>query len=292
MSIFKGSGVALITPFDEDGKINFDRLEKLIEFQLENKTDALIICGTTGEATTMTNNEKIETVRFAVEKADGRVPVIAGAGGNNTRDVVEISKAMEKAGADALLSVTPYYNKATEDGLVQHFHAQADAVNIPIIVYNVPGRTGLNITPKVMVRIFEHKNIVAIKEASGNIPQAMEMKRLMPDLDIYSGNDDIIIPLMSIGGAGVISVLANIMPEETHNMCYDYFNGNYKEAGEKQVEYKRLIDALFKEVNPTPVKAALNLMGLDEGNLRLPLTKANEATVEELKNSLYELELI
>ena len=281
MSIFKGSGVALITPFDEDGKINFDRLEKLIEFQLENKTDALIICGTTGEATTMTNNEKIETVRFAVEKADGRVPVIAGAGGNNTRDVVEISKAMEKAGADALLSVTPYYNKATEDGLVQHFHAQADAVNIPIIVYNVPGRTGLNITPKVMVRIFEHKNIVAIKEASGNIPQAMEMKRLMPDLDIYSGNDDIIIPLMSIGGAGVISVLANIMPEETHNMCYDYFNGNYKEAGEKQVEYKRLIDALFKEVNPTPVKAALNLMGLDEGNLRLPLTKANEATVEE-----------
>ena len=292
MTLFKGSGVALVTPFDEEGNIDFNVLEDLINFQIKNGTDALIICGTTGEARTMTKDEQISVVKFAVEKTNKRIPVIAGAGGNNTKEVVEFSKIMEDAGADGLLSVTPYYNKASYDGLIKHYHSQGDAVNIPIIVYNVPGRTGLNISPNQMKEISEHENIVGIKEASGDIVQAMEIRRLCPNLDIYSGNDDIVVPLMSIGGKGVISVLANIMPKETSEMCHLYLDGNEKEPGKKQVKYLKLIKALFKEVNPVPVKAALEIMGYNSTNLRLPLTKANKNTFDELKEILKELEVI
>lgn len=292
MTLFKGSGVALVTPFDKEGNIDFNVLEDLINFQIKNGTDALIICGTTGEARTMTKDEQISVVKFAVEKTNKRIPVIAGAGGNNTKEVVEFSKIMEDAGADGLLSVTPYYNKASYDGLIKHYHSQGDAVNIPIIVYNVPGRTGLNISPNQMKEIGEHENIVGIKEASGDIVQAMEIRRLCPNLDIYSGNDDIVVPLMSIGGKGVISVLANIMPKETSEMCHLYLDGNEKEAGKKQVKYLKLIKALFKEVNPVPVKAALEIMGYNSTNLRLPLTKANKNTFDELKEILKELEVI
>ena len=292
MTLFKGSGVALVTPFDKEGNIDFNVLEDLINFQIKNGTDALIICGTTGEARTMTKDEQISVVKFAVEKTNKRIPVIAGAGGNNTKEVVEFSKIMEDAGADGLLSVTPYYNKASYDGLIKHYHSQGDAVNIPIIVYNVPGRTGLNISPNQMKEIGEHENIVGIKEASGDIVQAMEIRRLCPNLDIYSGNDDIVVPLMSIGGKGVISVLANIMPKETSEMCHLYLDGNEKEPGKKQVKYLKLIKALFKEVNPVPVKAALEIMGYNSTNLRLPLTKANKNTFDELKEILKELEVI
>ena len=292
MTLFKGSGVAIVTPFDDNLEIDFDRFEKLIEFQIENGTDALIVCGTTGEAATMTAEEQVSLVSFAVDKTNGWIPIIAGAGGNNTKVAVEMAKKMEEAGADGILSVNPYYNKGTQDGIVEHYHRQADSVSIPIIIYNVPGRTGSNMGPKLVKRIFEHENITGIKEASGNIVQAMEVLNECEDIDMYSGNDDVIIPLMSIGSKGVISVLANVLPRETSEMCHLYLDGEYEKAGLMQRKYLRLINALFAEVNPSPVKACMDLMGLEGGKLRLPLTQSSQKTIDELKLALEELELI
>lgn len=289
MSIFEGSGVAIVTPFKEDKSIDFDKFEDLIEFQIKNKTQALIVGGTTGEAATMTEDEHIKLIEFAVKVANKRVPVIAGSGSNNTQHAIDLSVRAEKVGADALLVVTPYYNKTSDRGLVAHYKEIANSVHIPIIVYNVPGRTGLNIKPFILKKIAENKNIVAIKEASGNVSQAIEIKRLCPDLDIYSGNDDIIVPLMSIGAKGVISVLANVLPKETQEMTRACLDKDYEKAGEMQVAYKRLIDNLFKETNPIPVKACMEIMGLAKGHMRLPLVEALDSTKDDLKASLSEL---
>ena len=287
MSLFRGSAVALVTPFNEDGSVNFEELERLIEFQIENKTDALVICGTTGEASTMTDEEQVETIKFSVEKANGRVPVIAGAGSNDTRHGINLAKMCEDVGADGLLEVTPYYNKTSQRGLYEHYKVIAEAVNIPIILYDVPGRTSMSIAPQTVKELAEIDNIVGLKDASGNLSYAAEVRNLVgEDFDIYSGNDDVVVPLMSIGGAGVISVLANIYPRLVHDMCQNFFDGNIKEAGRIQVNNKKLIDALFVEPNPIPIKAAMNMMGYNFGGLRLPLYEAADSTKELLKGLL------
>ncbi|ENK1244817.1 4-hydroxy-tetrahydrodipicolinate synthase [Clostridium sporogenes] len=286
MSIFKGSGVAIVTPFNETG-VNFDELSNLIEWHIKSKTDAIIVCGTTGEATTMTEVEKKETIKFVVDKVNKRIPVIAGTGSNNTASAIAMSKWAEDIGVDGLLVITPYYNKTTQKGLVKHFKAVSDAVNTPIIIYNVPGRTGLNITPSTLKELCEDKNIVAVKEASGNISQIAEIKALCGDkLDIYSGNDDQIIPILSLGGIGVISVLANIIPEDVHNMCELYFSGKVNEALKIQLDSLALTNALFIETNPIPVKTAMNLMNMKVGELRLPLCEMSENNLEVLKKEL------
>lgn len=293
MSIFKGSGVAVVTPFDENDKVNFKVFEQLIDFQLENKTDALIVAGTTGEASTMTDEEQIELIKFAVEKVNKRIPVIAGAGSNDTRHGINLSILAQKAGADALLQVTPYYNKTSQKGLKEHFLAIADNVDIPIILYNVPGRTGLNLLPKTVLELSGYKNIVAIKDATGNLSETTEVARLTNEcIDIYSGNDDVVVPVLSVGGKGVISVLANILPLETHTMVAEFLNGNVETARKIQIKYKHLIDILFMEPNPIPVKAALELMGYKVGKLRLPLTKASNETVLKLKEEMRNLKII
>ena len=287
MSLFRGSAVALVTPFNEDGSVNFEELERLIEFQIENKTDALVICGTTGEASTMTDEEQVETIKFSVEKANGRVPVIAGAGSNDTRHGINLAKMCEDVGADGLLEVTPYYNKTSQRGLYEHYKVIAEAVNIPIILYDVPGRTSMSIAPQTVKELAEIDNIVGLKDASGNLSYAAEVRQLVgEDFDVYSGNDDVVVPLMSIGGAGVISVLANIYPRLVHDMCQNFFDGNIKEAGRIQVNNKKLIDALFVEPNPIPIKAAMNMMGYNVGGLRLPLYEAADSTKELLKGLL------
>ena len=287
MSLFRGSAVALVTPFNEDGSVNFEELERLIEFQIENKTDALVICGTTGEASTMTDEEQVETIKFSVEKANGRVPVIAGAGSNDTRHGINLAKMCEDVGADGLLEVTPYYNKTSQRGLYEHYKVIAEAVNIPIILYDVPGRTSMSIAPQTVKELAEIDNIVGLKDASGNLSYAAEVRNLVgEDFDVYSGNDDVVVPLMSIGGAGVISVLANIYPRLVHDMCQNFFDGNTKEAGRIQVNNKKLIDALFVEPNPIPIKAAMNIMGYNVGGLRLPLYEAADSTKELLKGLL------
>lgn len=286
MSIFKGSGVAIVTPFNETG-VNFDELSNLIEWHIKSKTDAIIVCGTTGEATTMTEVEKKETIKFVVDKVNKRIPVIAGTGSNNTASAIAMSKWAEDIGVDGLLVITPYYNKTTQKGLVKHFKAVSDAVNTPIIIYNVPGRTGLNITPSTLKELCEDKNIVAVKEASGNISQIAEIKALCGDkLDIYSGNDDQIIPILSLGGIGVISVLANIIPEDVHNMCELYFSGKVNKALKIQLDSLALTNALFIETNPIPVKTAMNLMNMKVGELRLPLCEMSENNLEVLKKEL------
>ncbi len=287
MSIFKGSGVAIVTPFNETG-VNFDELSNLIEWHIKSKTDAIIVCGTTGEATTMTEVEKKETIKFVVDKVNKRIPVIAGTGSNNTASAIAMSKWAEDIGVDGLLVITPYYNKTTQKGLVKHFKAVSDAVNTPIIIYNVPGRTGLNITPpSTLKELCEDKNIVAVKEASGNISQIAEIKALCGDkLDIYSGNDDQIIPILSLGGIGVISVLANIIPEDVHNMCELYFSGKVNEALKIQLDSLALTNALFIETNPIPVKTAMSLMNMKVGDLRLPLCEMSENNLEVLKKEL------
>ncbi|EJP6473259.1 4-hydroxy-tetrahydrodipicolinate synthase [Clostridium botulinum] len=286
MSIFKGSGVAIVTPFNETG-VNFDELSNLIEWHIKSKTDAIIVCGTTGEATTMTEAEKKETIKFVVNKVNKRIPVIAGTGSNNTAAAIAMSKWAEDIGVDGLLVITPYYNKTTQKGLVKHFKAVSDAVNTPIIIYNVPGRTGLNITPSTLKELGEDKNIVAVKEASGNISQIAEIKALCGDkLDIYSGNDDQIIPILSLGGIGVISVLANIIPEDVHNMCELYLTGKVNEALKIQLDSLALTNALFIETNPIPVKTAMNLMNMKVGELRLPLCEMSENNLEVLKKEL------
>ena len=287
MSLFRGSAVALVTPFNEDGSVNFEELERLIEFQIENKTDALVICGTTGEASTMTDEEQVETIKFSVEKTNGRVPIIAGAGSNDTRHGINLAKMCEDVGADGLLEVTPYYNKTSQRGLYEHYKVIAEAVNIPIILYDVPGRTSMSIAPQTVKELAEIDNIVGLKDASGNLSYAAEVRNLVgEDFDVYSGNDDVVVPLMSIGGVGVISVLANIYPRLVHDMCQNFFDGNIKEAGRIQVNNKKLIDALFVEPNPIPIKAAMNMMVYNVGGLRLPLYEAADSTKELLKGLL------
>jgi 4-hydroxy-tetrahydrodipicolinate synthase len=278
----------LVTPFTDDG-VNFESLANLIEFQIREGTDAILVCGTTGEPPTMTRDEKYSVIGFTVEKVAKRVPVIAGTGGYNTATVIEDSKEAERLGADALLIVTPYYNKTTQKGLIQHYAAIADAVHIPIIIYNVPGRTGLNVAPSTLKELSKIDNIVGIKEASGNIAQVTEMARLCGDkIDIYSGDDNIVVPILALGGKGVISVVANIAPRDTHEMVVKFLNGDIEGSRTLQFKLNPLIEALFLEVNPIPVKTALNLMGMNAGKLRMPLTDMSEQNLEILKKRMLE----
>ena len=291
-TIFKGCGTAIATPFTEDG-INFEEFGKLLEEQVEAGVDAIIVCGTTGESATMSEKEKKESIKFAVDKVAKRTKVIAGTGSNNTKSAVEMSKYAEEIGADALLVVTPYYNKTTQKGLVEHYKVIAEAVSLPIIMYSVASRTGVNILPETCLELSKIENIVAIKEASGNISQVAKIAALCSDnLDIYSGNDDQIIPVLSLGGKGVISVLSNIMPKYTHDMTYKYFNGEVEEATKMQLGVIDLIDALFSEVNPIPVKYALNLKGYNFGKPRLPLIELSEKNKEKMKEIMKKHELI
>ena len=290
--IFTGSAVAIITPF-KDNKIDYDSLGKIIDFQIENKTDAIVICGTTGEASTLTDDEHVDEIAYAVEKVGGRVPVIAGTGSNDTAYAVWLSKEAEKVGADALLQITPYYNKATPKGLIKHFLTIADAVSIPNIVYNVPSRTGCNISLPVYKEIAKHPNIVATKEASGNISTIAQIFDEVGDmLDVYSGNDDQIVPILSLGAKGVISVLSNVMPKETHDICQLFFDGKVKESTALQLKLLKLINNLFIEVNPVPVKTAMNLMGWCSEEMRLPLCEMDEKNLLVLKESLKQHNLI
>lgn len=294
MAIFKGAGVALITPFNEDETVNYDMLGELIERQIAGKTDAIIVCGTTGEPATMTEDEKLAVIKYAVEKTAGRIPVIAGTGGNATRVVIDFSKKAEALGVDGLLVVTPFYNKATQNGLYAHYKEVAKSVSLPIIMYNVPSRTGCNIAPETAVRLARDcENIVGIKEASGNISQVAKLaKQAGGILDIYSGNDDQVIPILSLGGIGVISVLSNVAPKAAHDMVMEYLEGDRKKAAALQLDYLDLINVLFCEVNPIPVKGAMNLMGYNVGKLRLPLTEIEDAHRELVKKCLKEVGLI
>lgn len=294
MAIFKGAGVALITPFNEDETVNYDMLGELIERQIAGKTDAIIVCGTTGEPATMTEEEKLAVIKYAVEKTAGRIPVIAGTGGNATSVVIDFSKKAEALGVDGLLVVTPFYNKATQNGLYAHYKEVAKAVSLPIIMYNVPSRTGCNIAPETAVRLARDcENIVGIKEASGNISQVAKLaKQAGGILDIYSGNDDQVIPILSLGGIGVISVLSNVAPKAAHDMVMEYLEGDRKKAAALQLDYLDLINALFCEVNPIPVKGAMNLMGYNVGKLRLPLTEIEDVHRELVKKCLKEAGLI
>ena len=292
MSIFEGSAVALVTPFTQDG-VNYETLKSMLDFQLDNGTDALVICGTTGEPATMTKEEKHSVMKFAIDYVAGRRPVIIGTGGNNTAAVIEESLYAQSIGADALLIVTPYYNKCSQDGLVKHYLAVADAVDLPVIVYNVPGRTGVNVTPASLAKLAEHKNIVAMKEASGNISQIAEMARLTRGkIDLYSGNDDQIVPIMSLGGKGVISVTANIAPKQMHDLCAAYLAGDTKKACDMQLDLNPLNNAMFSDVNPIPVKTALNMMGFEAGPLRLPLSDMSAEGAAALKQVLQNYHLI
>jgi 4-hydroxy-tetrahydrodipicolinate synthase len=277
MNLFTGSGVAIITPFNEDLSINIEQYIELLDFHLGNSTDAIIVTGTTGEATTLNDDEKYFLFETTVKHVNGRIPVIAGTGTNDTAHAIRMSVRAEELGVNALLLVTPYYNKTTQPGLVAHFTAIADAVNIPVILYNVPSRTGVNIEPETVKILSQHPNIAGIKEASGNISQIVKTASLIPeDFYLYSGNDDQIVPILSVGGHGVISVLANIMPQETHDMVMHYLEGNVKKSMKLQLETKALNDAIFYEVNPIPIKMALNFMGMNDGPLRLPLIYLSE----------------
>jgi len=287
MSLFTGAGVALVTPMHPDGSVNFPKLKELIEFQIANETDAIIICGTTGEASTLTDEEQVECVRFAVETVNNRIPVIAGAGSNDTRHGIELAQACEKAGANGILLVTPYYNKATQKGLIMHYTAIANALTVPVILYNVPGRTGVNIAPKTCYALSKVKNIIAVKEASGDFSQIAEIAALCgPDFDIYSGNDDQIVPLLALGGVGVISVLSNIAPKNTHDMVTKFHAGDIAGAAKLQLDAIELIGGLFCEVNPIPVKTALNLMGYEVGACKMPLCEMEDNNLETLKTAM------
>ena len=287
--LFKGCGTAISTPFDENG-VNVKEFERLIEDQIHNKVNAIIVCGTTGESSTMAKEEKRLAIECAVKTSNGRVPIIAGTGGNNTKQVIENSKLAESLGVDGLLIVTPYYNKCTQTGLIEHYKAIAKSVSLPIILYSVQSRTGVNIEPKTCLELSKIDNIVAIKEASGNLSQVAEIAHLCGEnLHIYSGNDDQVLPVLSLGGLGVISVLSNVKPEYTHNMVQNFFDGNIKKATEMQLRALPLIKALFSEVNPIPVKAALNLQGYNFGIPRLPLTPMTEEKQEILKRELNNL---
>ncbi len=294
MAIFYGSCTAIVTPFTEDGKeINFNTLKKLIDFQLDNGTNAIVFLGTTGESATLSLKEKISIVKFAVSYINGKVPVIVGAGSNNTKTAIENSKLFESLGADALLHVTPYYNKCTQKGLIEHYYSIADSIKIPIILYNVPSRTGVSILPSTIKELSKHKNIVAIKEASGNIDQMTSiLSQVSDDFSLYSGDDALTLPVLSIGGKGVISVLSNVAPHEMAELCNSYFANDIDKCKDLQLKLYPLIKLLFSEVNPIPVREALNLMGFNMGPPRLPLTTAEKTTRENLKNELIKLKII
>ena len=294
MAVFKGAGVAIVTPMKANGEINYEKFGELIEFQIANKTDSIIVCGTTGEASTLSHEEHLEAIDFCVKKVAGRIPVIAGTGSNSTETAIYLSKEAEKSGADGLLLVSPYYNKATQNGLYTHFKTVAEAVKLPIILYNVPSRTGCNILPETVIRLCRDvENIVGVKEASGNISQIAKLAAgAKGQVDIYSGNDDHIVPVLSLGGIGVISVLSNIAPKETHDICERYFTGDVEGSLKLQLEVMELCDALFCEVNPIPVKKALNLMGMEAGSLRLPLTEMEEGNTEKLKKAMQRFGLL
>ena len=291
-TIFTGAAVAIATPFDDNG-VNYSELKKLLDFNIENGTDAIVIAGTTGESATMTDEEHKEVIKFTVEYVNKRIPVIAGTGSNDTEYAVALSQYAEKVGADGLLIVTPYYNKTTQTGLIKHYTYIADRVNIPIILYNVPSRTGVNIKPETYAELAKHKNIVAAKEASGDLSAVAKIRALCGDeLAIYSGNDDQIVPILSLGGKGVISVLSNVAPKTAHDICQLYFDGKVKESSDLQLEYLDLINDLFIEVNPIPVKTALRLMGYEMGPLRMPLFDMEGQNLEILKNSMKNHNLI
>ncbi|MBR3133625.1 MAG: 4-hydroxy-tetrahydrodipicolinate synthase [Clostridia bacterium] len=287
--IFKGCGTAIVTPFTETG-VKFEEFRKMIEFQIENNADAIIVCGTTGEASTMTEQERKDTIEFAVKTSNGRIPIVAGTGGNCTKNVIEFTKWAESVGVDGALIVTPYYNKTTQEGLIAHYSAIAKETTLPIILYSVPSRTGVNIAPSTCLELSKIDNIVAIKEASGNLSQVAEIKTLCGDnLNVYSGNDDQILPLLSVGGIGVISVLSNIFPKDTHDMVYKFFEGDFKGACNLQLKYIPFIKALFSEVNPIPVKACLNMIGYNAGIPRMPLIEMTEKGKENLRKELSKL---
>ena len=288
MSIFTGAGVAIVTPMKENGEVNFEKLGEILEEQIAGHTDAIIICGTTGESSTMTHEEHLETIRYTVEKVNKRIPVIAGTGSNCTETAIYLSKEAEKMGADGLLLVSPYYNKSTQKGLIAHYTAIAEAVNIPIILYNIAGRTGVNIQPETIAYLVKNvENIVGVKEASGNISQVAEIEALTEGkCDIYSGNDDQIVPILSLGGKGVISVLSNVAPEYTHDIVAKYLDGKVEESCKMQLDALPLVHALFCEVNPIPVKTAMNLMGKEVGPFRMPLCEMEETHKEVLKNAM------
>ena len=288
MAIFTGAGVALITPMNDDGSVNYEKLRELLEFHVANKTDAIIICGTTGEASTLSDEEHLECIRFACEVINKRIPVITGTGSNCTQSAIELSKEAEKSGVDGLLLVTPYYNKATQNGLKAHYKAIAKEVNVPIILYNVPSRTGTRLAPQTVVDLcHEVPNIVGVKDATGDISEVAELMSLAKGtVDVYSGNDDQIVPVLSLGGKGVISVLSNILPKETHDMVASYLDGDVVKSCEMQLKYFDLVKALFCEVNPIPVKKALNLMGMEVGSLRLPLTEMEDANAKRLEEEM------
>ena len=289
MAVFTGAGVAIVTPFKENGEVNYEEFAKQIELQIAGETDAIIVCGTTGEASTLSHEEHLDVIRYCIKVVNGRIPVVAGTGSNCTETAVYLSQEAEKAGADALLVVTPYYNKATQKGLYDHFKIVADSVKIPVILYNIPGRTGgVNILPETVVRLCtEVENIVGVKDATGNISQVAKMMALADGkVDLYSGNDDQIVPILSLGGKGVISVLSNVAPKQTHDICAKYFEGDVEGSRKIQLDAIELIDALFCEVNPIPVKKALNLMGLNAGPLRRPLTEMEDANAQKLAKAM------
>lgn len=295
MAIFKGAGVAIVTPMHEDGKVNYEKLEELLEYQIANSTDAIIICGTTGESSTLTHGEHLQTIKFAIDKVAGRVPVIAGTGSNCTETAIMMSQEAASYGADALLIVTPYYNKASQKGLIRHYTEIANSVpDTPIIMYNVPSRTGCNIQPATAVTLAKNvKNIVGIKAASGDLSQVAKLMSMAgDDIELYSGNDDQILPILSLGGLGVISVLSNVAPKQTHDMVMKFLEGDLKEAARLQLEAVPLINALFCEVNPIPVKEAMNMMGMNVGPLRMPLCEMEESNKEILKKAMKDYGLL
>ena len=293
MAIFEGAGVALVTPFLEDGTINFEKLEEYVDFQIENQTDPIIVCGTTGEASTMTDDENIECIKVVTDRVAGRIPVIAGTGSNDTRHGINLTKRAKALGVDATLQVTPYYNKATQQGLIEHFTSIGKAADLPMILYSVPSRTGVTILPQTVKKLAEYEFVQGIKDATGNLSIVAEIAALCgEDFAIYSGNDDQILPVLSLGGKGVISVLSNVAPKQTHDMVKYYLEGNTKEALKLQLDFLPLIKALFCEVNPIPAKAALNLMGMAAGPCRLPLTNLEEVHVDLLKNALIEAHIL
>lgn len=292
-TIFTGAGVAIVTPMNADGSVNYDQLCINIDYQIENGTDAIIICGTTGESATLNHEEHVECIKRCIEHVNKRVPVIAGTGSNDTSYAIELSREAERLGADGLLVVTPYYNKTSQRGLVAHFTAIADSVNLPIILYNVPSRTGVNIALDTYIKLSEHKNIVAAKEASGNISAVAKLIEACGDkLDVYSGNDDQIVPIMSLGGKGVISVVSNILPRETHEITEYCLNNDFASAAKLQLKYLDLINNLFCDVNPIPVKEAMNILGMNVGECRLPLLKMEQAKIDLLTNSMKKVGLV
>ena len=289
MAIFTGAGVAIVTPFKENGEVNYEQFAQTIEYQIKNGTDAIIVCGTTGEASTLSHEEHLDVIRYCVKCVNGRIPVIGGTGSNCTDTAIYLSKEAEKAGVDGILVVTPYYNKATQNGLYEHFKMIAEAVKVPMLLYNIPGRTGgVNILPETVVKLCtETDNIVGVKDATGNISQIAKCMALANGkVDLYSGNDDQIVPILSLGGKGVISVLSNIAPQNTHDICQNFFDGDIEKSRQMQFDALPLIDALFCEVNPIPVKKAMNLMGMNAGPLRRPLTEMEDKNTDRLKKEM------